>query len=311
MKSLNQINSIGLRVKPLLRNAGLLAVVAASSFSLTGCFTIRHRQVSRTVKAPHVLDATLDDLNGQLARQFAAVQTINAKVNIQASTGGHHQGEVAEIPTFSGFILMRKPSDMRVIMLLPVVGSLALDMASDGKTFKLVIPPKKIAREGTEEVTKPSPKGFENLRPNIIREALQVPPVAADELVSLTEDTRVIPPASGRKESTEEPDYDLTISRVKIGNELQTVRVIHISRLTLRPYEQDIYDKAGRLVTIVMYDHYQKTGNIEFPMSIQINRPIDEYILKLDLTKLTLNQEMDDEQFALKLPDGIPVQQMN
>ena len=199
------------------------------------------------------------------------MKTLNAKVTIKASTGGQHEGEVKEIPAFSGYILLRKPSDLRVIMELPLVGSMALDMVADGKTFKLSVPPKKIAREGSEQVTTPSSKGFENLRPSVVRDALQVPPVSADELVSETRNARILPPAKGRKEATEEPDYDLTVSRVKQGNELQTIRVIHVSRVTLKPYEQDIYDKAGNMVEIVTYDKYQKFGNVDFPMSIRIS----------------------------------------
>jgi len=63
----------------------------------------------------------------------------------------------------------------------------------------------------------------------------------------------------------------------KTGNELQTIRVTHISRVTLKPYEQDFYDTAGRLVEIVTYDKYQKFGDIDYPTSILITMPIYEY----------------------------------
>jgi outer membrane lipoprotein-sorting protein len=258
-----------------------------------------------------VQDATLDQLNKQLAAQYDAVNTMNAKITIKVSTGGHHEGEVQEIPSFSGFMLLRKPSDLRVILQLPLVGSLALDMVTDGKTFKLAVPAKKIAREGSEELTTPSAKGFENLRPKVIRDALLVPPVGPDELVSETQSFRVIPPAPGKKVSTEEPDYDLTVTRRKTGNELEAIRLTHISRVTLKPYEQDIYDPSGQLIEIVTYDKYQTFNGIEYPTSILITMPIYEYSMQIDITKLTLNQEMDDESFkGFTFPEGIPVQKM-
>jgi outer membrane lipoprotein-sorting protein len=313
MKASTHTNSTGLRIRAVLRRLPALVSAASAAFLLTGClqFSVRHTKVDQTTLAPHVMDATLDQLNSQTCTQYTSIKTLNAKVNIQATSGGARQGEKQEYPALSGYILVRKPHDLRAILTLPVFGSLAMDMVSDGKTFKLVAPSKKIAREGSEEVTKPSPKGFENLRPNIIREALLVPCVGTDELVSLTQDARMIPAAAGKKGSTEVPDYDLAIVRLKTGNELQTERVIHIDRTTLEPYEQDIYDPAGRLVTVVLYSNYQKSGGIPFPMSILITRPIDEYKLKIDIVKLTLNQEMDDEQFVLKFPDGIPVQKMD
>ena len=155
-----------------------------------------------------------------------------------------------------------------------------------------------------------SQRGLESMRPSIIRDALLVPPVQPDEYVTLTANSRILPPAPGRKESIEEPDYDLTVSRLRVGHELETIRVIHMSRVTLQPYEQDVYDPAGRIVTTTTYDKFQKSGDVLFPMSILITRPVDEYTLKLDFTKLTLNQKLDDEQFLLKIPDNIPVQKM-
>jgi outer membrane lipoprotein-sorting protein len=281
--------------------------------ALSGCvsLSIHKRTVAKTVQAANVRDATLEQLNSQLAAQYAGIKTINARVEIKVATGGQREGQVQEvIPTFSGFMLLRKPSDLRVILQLPVLGSLALDMASDGRTFKLLVPKKNVAREGSEELVNPSAKGFENLRPKVIRDALLVPAVAPDEFVSKTNNARIIPAPKGRKEDIEEPDYDLTVTRRKAGNELQTIRVIHISRVTLKPYQQDIYDDAGNLIETVNYDHYEKLGDVDYPRLIAISMPIYEYSLKIEITKLTLNEDMDDEQFALKFPEGMKVTKM-
>jgi outer membrane lipoprotein-sorting protein len=45
-------------------------------------------------------------------------------------------------------------------------------------------------------------------------------------------------------------------------------------------------------------------------MQIIIRRPIDEYSLKIDVTKLMLNETFESDQFDLKVPDGVKVQQM-
>jgi outer membrane lipoprotein-sorting protein len=295
---------------------GLLFSLAAAVFllPLTGCL-VRTRAVNKTVLAPNLREATLDELLKQMADRYAAVNTLNMSVNIQASTGGARQGEVKEYPSFAGYIFMRKPGDLRVLMLAPFVRSRALDMVSDGKNFKLLISlPKAHAIVGPEVMTKPSKNGLENLRPSIIRDALQVPPVEADDYVALTTNFRVLAPAHGHKEAIEEPDYDLTILRHKAGETdehvLDRVRVVHISRVTLLPYEQDLFDDAGRLVTTINYDKFQKFGDVMYPTSIFIKRPIDEYTLQIDVTKLVVNQPLDDEQFKLTIPDGVPVQQM-
>jgi hypothetical protein len=106
----------------------------------------------------------------------------------------------------------------------------------------------------------------------------------------------------------------LTILRHKTGEAsehvLDRVRVIHISRVTLLPYEQDLYDDSGQLVTTIQYDKFQKFGDTMYPTSIFLKRPIDEYTLQIDVTKLVINQPLDDEQFKLVIPDGVPVQKM-
>ncbi len=293
-----------------LRRLPLLFALAALLPPLSGCLGTRTHSVRRTVLADHVLDATLNQLVVRIAAHNSAIQSLNASVDISATTGGARQGEVKEIPTFAGYLFLRKPADLHLLMLLPVVRSRALEMVSDGKTFKLLIPPKNKAYEGADVAMNQSKSGLESMRPSIIRDALLVPPVEPDEYVTLTGNSRILPPIPGRKESIEEPDYDLTVSRIRVGHELETIRVIHISRVTLQPYQQDIYDPAGRIVTTTTYDKFQKSGDIVFPMSILISRPLDEYTLKLDFTKLTLNGKLDDEQFVLRIPESIPVQKM-
>jgi outer membrane lipoprotein-sorting protein len=294
---------------------GLVAGASLLPIPLTGCLSVRTRVVGKTVVAPNVQQATLDDLLKQMADRYSAVKTLNLAVNITASTGGAHQGEVKDYPSVAGYIFLRKPEDLRVLMLAPFVRSRFLDMVSDGKNFKLLITvPHTKAIVGPEVMTTPSKNGLENLRPSIIRDALQIPPVDADDYVALTTNFRILAPAHGHKEVIEEPDYDLTILEHKSGEAnahvLDRVRVIHISRVTLLPYEQDLYDVSGRLVTTIEYDKFQKFGDAMYPTSIFIKRPLDEYTLQIDVTKLVVNQPLDDEQFKLPIPDGVPVQQM-
>ncbi len=122
--------------------------------------------------------------------------------------------------------------------------------------------------------------------------------------------TAILTPDVRKHQVIEEPDYDLAVLRKQAGNILQTVRVIRYSRVTLLPFQQDIYDDKGRIVTTVLYDKYQKFGAIDFPTSIDIRRPYDEYELKIGVTKLTANRPLDNDQFDLEIPAGMTVQHM-
>ncbi|HEY0306825.1 MAG TPA: hypothetical protein VGB94_01570, partial [Acidobacteriaceae bacterium] len=231
-------------------------------------------------------------------------------VEIAASIGGSKTGNVTDYTALNGYILLRKPSDMRVLLLVPVLHTTAMDMVSDGTDFKMFIKAKNRAIVGTETVTEPSKNPLENLRPSIFRDSLLVKGVSGDDLVSMTSDTQILI-SEDKKHATELLDYDLNILRRKgTSNQLETLRVIHINRTTLLPYQQDIYDEKGRLATIATYDKYEAFGDVQMPTSLVIKRPLDEYQIQMTVNKLTLNQTMGDDQFALKIPENIPVQKM-
>jgi hypothetical protein len=73
-----------------------------------------------------------------------------------------------------------------VLALLPVVRTHAFDLASDGTTFKLVIPPKSKAIVGKNTVTKRSANELENLRPDFFLDSVVVKPVTPERLVYVT-----------------------------------------------------------------------------------------------------------------------------
>jgi hypothetical protein len=198
-------------------------------------------------------------------------------------------------------------------MQLPVIGSRALDMVSNGDTFTLVHATGghgDVWIQGNNTVTTPSKNGLENLRPPVFFDSMLVPGVSADEFVSLSESTRTLAPASKHQLAIEEPDYDLAVLKKSSGNALHLERLVHFSRITLLPFEQDIYDEKGQPVTVATYDKYQDFNGIQFPMLIDIKRPLDEYELKLQVTKLTLNQPLANDQFELKIPPDVKVQTM-
>jgi outer membrane lipoprotein-sorting protein len=278
--------------------------------ALTGCLT-HIRAVPKTHPPEVVMSATLDRLLAQVDTRFSEIQTVNATVEIVASEGGARQGQIKEFPSFSGYIFLRKPESLRVLMRVPLLGSQALDMVSDGKTWKLWVPPRKIAMTGTSEVADPPQHGLESLRPKVIFDSLLVRGLGPDQVVDMTQDSRVIPDPQDKKQLIEEPDYELTILEPPQGQTAHTLRVIHIGRSSLLPYQQDIYDQNGYIVTQAFYSNYQSFGDIQFPMKIEIKRPQDQYGLAITITKLSLNQKLEDDQFELKFPEGVTVKTMN
>ncbi|HEV2577926.1 MAG TPA: hypothetical protein VGU25_12020 [Acidobacteriaceae bacterium] len=292
------------------RAFSIAGLVAAAG--LTGCF--RTTTIVQRTQAPEMYRSTsVDNLDRIISARDESIKTLTASVLLTASTGGGKEGKVVTYTSFKGFIFVRKPSDLRVIMQLPVVGSRALDMVSNGDTFTLVHATGghgDVWIQGRNTVTTPSKNGLENLRPPVFFDSLLVPGVGPDEFVSLTESTRVLAPQSKHQAAIEEPDYDLIVMKHASGNTMRLERLVHFSRISLLPFEQDIYDDKGEIVTVATYDKYQDFNGIQFPTVINIKRPLDEYTLKLQVTKLTLNQPLENDQFELKIPAGATVQEM-
>lgn len=281
---------------------------------LTGCFSTVRRVQKVEIQAPGTYKtAGVEELEKTISARDAAIQTLDAAVMITASTGGEKTGKVKTFTSFRGWIYVQKPRQLRVLLQLPLFGTRALDMVSDAGAFTLLIPPHNLAYVGTDEVTTPSANGLENLRPRVFLDSLLVPGVGADEYVTLTESTRVVQPARGRRDAVEEPDYDLLVQRTEKGKMLRLEREVHINRENLLPYEQDVYDDRGRVVTRAMYAKYQPAGpkGENLPYEITISRPLDQYSLKIDVTKWTLNETFNADQFvAPQIPGTFKVIRM-
>ena len=278
--------------------------------ALTGCFSTT-RSVMKTHPPSQILSSTLEDIIKATADRDNAIKSLNASVDFVASTGGGKQGKVTEYTSVHAYILMRKPDDLHFIGMVPVIGTKMLDMVSDGKKFTIVIPPKSKVITGTNTVSTPSPNPLENLRPSVFTDAFNIRSAGPGELVSLISDDRIYQPDPKKKYVLDEPEYDLGIYKNVAGsNELKPQRVIHIGRATLLPFQQDTYDEKGQLATVTSYDDYKLFGETTFPSRITIVRPVDGLKLVLTVTKLAVNQNLENDQFENTYPSTYQVQKL-
>jgi hypothetical protein len=278
---------------------------------LNGCLW-HTRKVPQATMPAHVESAAPEQLVEAINKQYDAINTLKATVTFTATQGGSLKGSETTYTSFNGYILLRKPESLRVIGFLPVVHTIAFDMASDGQTFKLLIPPKGKVIEGTNaEPATPSANAFENMRPYIFSDSLLIRRIGAeDELLPTTDSPTGINPKTRKLEF--QPEYLLTVAQpIRSGsNILIAKRVIHVSRIDLRPIEEDIYDQKGQIQTQATYGPPQKFGDQLFPGTITIKRPLDQYQILITFQKVTLNQPLTDDQFQLTIPEGMTVQKL-
>ena len=277
----------------------LLAVILSSN----GCLFRSHRVPVRTTAAA-ARSATLAELVNYIDQEASAIKTLNATVDIDTTVGGAKKGKVTEFQQIRGYILVRKPAQLRMIGLFPVVRNRAFDMVSDADGFKLSIPSKNRFIVGPPEVTTPSKSPLENLRPHVIYDALLLHQIDPQNQIAVLENgEEAVVTDEKSKQQTSYPTYIIdVIQRGAQGWYLE--RKIVFSRTDLKAHRQLIYDKMGNLATEARYENFQDFNGIEFPTSITITRPQEEYTIGLSVLKLTLNGNMSDDQFNLAQPAG-------
>jgi outer membrane lipoprotein-sorting protein len=269
---------------------------------LGGCVS-RSRPVALRTSTAQLETASGSDLVERINAEATKIQTLKATVGITASFGGSKRGKITEYQEIRGYILARKPSSLRIIGLFPILQNQVFDMVSSGQEFKLWIPPKNQFIVGNNGESKPSTPLLGNLRPQVIYDALLWQAVdLQNELAVLEEgEHQVIEP--GTQKLVLQPDYILDIIK-RNGRGWYLSRKIVFDRTDLQPHQQLLYDERGSIVTNFVYDEYREFNGVLFPANIQIWRPQEEYSIKLEVTKLTINGPIMDEQFVLEPPSG-------
>ena len=154
----------------LFRYRATLVLLAV--LPLTGCL-FRSHKVETPVPTVQLKTATQQQLIDYINTQAAAIQTMQATVDIDTTVGGAKKGKVTDYEEIRGYVLARKPAMLRMIGLMPIVRNKAFDMVSDGQGFKLWIPPKNRFVLGQNNVETRNPaQPLENLRPQYIYDAL-------------------------------------------------------------------------------------------------------------------------------------------
>jgi outer membrane lipoprotein-sorting protein len=277
---------------------------------LSGCY-FTTRKLPRPKPPLVVHTAAPEELVAQLNKRWAALDSLNATVEIQASVLKSKEGVANDYTSIRGIILMLKPEMLRVYGRVPVIGTRAFDMVSDGKNFTLWIPSKNIAYKGGNSIKKKSANAFENLRPGFFLDALVVRGLDEDDEYMVTAETDTAEDTA-RKHLYSVPEYKLTIMRRKAGSLLLTPeRVVTFHRDDLLPYQQDSYDAEGNLETQVFYSNYQDFGAEKYPSKVEIRRPMDDLGVVLTVDKVTENPQnppLTSGEFELKITEGTKIQ---
>ena len=277
------------------RRAALFFLILPMALGLSSCL-VRRRLIVRkgaSQAQPTLLVASRAELLRKITEQFNAIQNLSATVDMTPALGTTEKNRVTEYKDVRGYLVFRKPADIRIIGLVPVLRNTAFDMVSMGAAFRLSLPTRNEFIVGRNESAAPSGHKLDSLRPQHFLEALLVRPFAPGDkalLENFTDDNNAY--------------YILHEVEETRPGALQLVRNVWFSRVDLRIARQIVLDKAGNILTDARYSEWRQFDDFPFPKHIEIDRPQDEYGVVLDVLKVDINKGISDDKFVLNQPSG-------
>ena len=286
----------------LVKRLFLIALI--SSVLLSSCIS-RKTLVPVDQQLLPGLTKTRAELMADLDAQAKKVSTLVAKVELDVSGGGGKTGVLTEYRKTAGIIQVDRPKQVRIQILAPVIATTVADMVSDGREYRVSIPVKN--KFGIFDANAPptSTNALMNLRPQHILDALFV-------------DIRQYEGTAGVKSFLEEATngriryYVLNFVDLS-GVDGKLVEKIWIDRTNLEVRRKQMFGAEGRLESDITFAGYIDRDGFAFPQVISIQRPIEDYSVKITFQpdKLRLNEKLAENAFVLERPAGSELVQAN
>jgi outer membrane lipoprotein-sorting protein len=291
----------------LIRRAKTCMILATLAVISGGCrgTAVTGTTVVPPPQRPVVKDATREELLDAYNQIARGTRTLNAAVQLKPIAGSKYSGVIDEYHEVKAFLLAARPAEIRVIGQAPVVGTTVFDMTSDGETFRVSVPSKNKFLVGSVAVERTSSKPIENLRPQHLLDALLWPEIRKEETVIL-------------KEFNDEKARYYVLTVLRGGYQVEVLREIWFDRADLQVVRMQTFGPRGVLLSDIQLANWQPLDNApgqntpaapapgvtSFPRTLRVDRPKDDYKLDLQVTKISLNEDIPAERFKLDQPAG-------
>jgi hypothetical protein len=255
---------------------------------------------------PVTKDATREELLEKFNSTAGSIYSLNATVELKPIAGSKYSGIIEEYHEVKAFLLAERPANIRVIGQAPVIGTTVFDMSSDSQEFRVSIPSKNKFLIGPVAVERAGGKPIENLRPQHLLDALLWPEIRKQETVLF-------------EEFNDETARYYVLTVLRGGYQTEILRKIWFDRSVLEVARLQSFGPRGILLSDIHFSNWQSVDtakpapsvsaspsgpNQQFPRSIRIERPHDDYRLDLQIAKITLNDDIPLDRFKLEQPSG-------
>jgi len=269
----------------------LLLVTQASCIRIS-----RRRVLSQDERLLPANTATREELLHQLEDRSNSIQTLQGTIFLDLSGGGAKSGVLTEYHQTTAYVVVDRPQQIRFKVVVPIVLSTIADMVSDGRQVRVSIPLKNQFVVGSASEPLVTKTALANLRPQHLLDGMFVdirPYLKNPQVKTLMEES-----VQGRRSYYVFSFIDIS------GAYAELLEKLWIDRTDMQISRKELFGKDGRVETEVEYSNYQADGENLFPHTIMIQRPVEEYTLKMAFQKATLNQKLSEDAFNLPRPEG-------
>jgi outer membrane lipoprotein-sorting protein len=275
----------------------LRIIIVLLLFAQAGCISVSRRRVVPAAERPlPAKTVSRADLLMGLEEKSKQIRTLQATVALDASGGALTTGVLTEYRQTKGFVIVDRPAHIRIKAQAPLALATVFDMVSDGKQYRVSIPIKNKFIVGNANTPGKEKNPILNLRPQHIVNALFVdvmPYVANSKVRSILE------------EAVEGRQSYYVFSFINVAEDTaQLIEKLWIDRSNLEVKRKQIFGIDGKVDTDVQYSEYQLQGDVAFPSVILIQRPTDDYSLKMTFQKTSVNEKLAADAFNLEQPPG-------
>jgi len=249
--------------------------------------------------------ADLDELLAIINQYGKIFDLTNSSMKVSLTLGKWESGSQEEYRSAPGYILLRKPSSLHLVIQNPVIYRTAIfEAVSNGDEFSAWLRDTNKVYKGRnsakELVSDDRPDGIP-LRPDHLYEAIipaEIDLIESSLRISLEESADKIAKY-----------YIISVYREGIQPLIHVTRRIWIERSQLVISRIQSFDEAGRLTGDVEYSEMTPVEGFLLPMKIDLARPEDGYSLTLEFAngRWGVNSGLDDDSFVLPLREGTEI----
>jgi outer membrane lipoprotein-sorting protein len=280
----------------------VLSLALIGALAASGCRIRRTVKVNVPEKILQAKTAGFDELISLINSYSTRVSSLSSgTMKVTYTSGKLESGVLQSYHSAPGYLLLKQPDKIRINIQNPITKTSVADILSLGNDFQVWSPTQNrlyIGKNGIREFVPEGQNGSATftMRPVHLYEAL-IP-------------SRLVPGTPGLWIALEEDQdstskyYVLSAYREGGGGKLFAARKIWIERAGLTIAKQQVYEGEGRLAGIIRYSDIIPVEGVLLPLSVRIERPGDGYMLDLAFRDWKLNPVLEDNAFALSVPEG-------